>query len=132
MALNEIIECLVRQGTKAAYKRAAEFSADLRTFVKPFITHCSGTKTPIGVSEIITRLVETIVMGNQILAAAQVVVNGEFLDIDGVTGVPVLISSAGFRIEPAELWPEEVSAIHAAAMKFNQYLPELGIEMMAP
>jgi malate dehydrogenase len=132
MALNEIMERLVRQGPEAAYQRAAEFSADLRTFVKPFITHCSGTKTPIGVAEIITRLVETIVMGNQILAAAQVVVNGEFLDIEGVTGVPVLISSAGIRIEQVELWTEEAAAIHAAAMKFNHYLPELEFKMTVP
>ena len=131
VALDDIMEKLVHQGTEAAYQRAAEFSADLRTFVKPFITHCSGTKTPIGVAEIITRLVETIVMGNQILAAAQVVVRGEFLDIKGVTGVPVLISSAGIRIEPVELWPEEAEAIQEAAMKFNRYLPELECRMIS-
>lgn len=128
-ALNNIMECLVLQGTEAAYEKAAEFSADLRTFLKPFITHYSGTKTPIGVSEIISRLVESIVMGNQILAAAQVVVRGEFLNIEGVTGVPVLISSAGIRIESAELWSEEAVAIHEAAMKFKRYLSELGFKM---
>jgi malate dehydrogenase len=69
-ALREIMEILATEGSLAAYRQMARFSADLRTLIKPFITHCSGAKTPVGVAEIITRLVETIVTGNQVLAAA--------------------------------------------------------------
>ncbi len=77
-------------------------------------------------AEIITRLVETIVMGNQVLAAAQVALQGEFLGIEGVTGVPVVLSNAGIvRIEPLTLWPEEAEEVLAAAAKFNNYLSKL-------
>ena len=125
-ALTEIMNILTQKGTEAAYERITHFSADLRTFVKPFITHFSGAKTPIGVAEIITRLVETIVMGNQILAAAQAALEGEFLGIKGVTGVPVVISNEGIvRIETLDLWATEAEEVIAAATKFNHYLGQL-------
>ena len=125
-ALMSIMEILAEEGTIAAYRKTASFSAALRTFIKPFITHCSGEKTPVGVAEIITRLVETIVMGNQVLAAAQVALQGEFLGIEGVTGVPVVLSNAGIvRIEPLTLWREEAEEVLAAAAKFNSYLSKI-------
>jgi hypothetical protein len=44
------MEILAQEGTLAAYRKTASFSAALRTFIKPFITHCSGEKTPVGVT----------------------------------------------------------------------------------
>ncbi len=124
--LQEVMEIFAQEGIASAYRKAASFSADLRTFIKPFITHYSGIKTPIGVAKIITRLVETIVMGNQVMAAAQICLHGEFLGIEGVTGVPVMLSNAGVvRIEPIELLSQEAEEVYAAAMKFNNYILEL-------
>jgi hypothetical protein len=51
------------------------------------------------------------------LAAAQVAVQGEFLDIQGVTGVPVVVSHQGVRIEALDLWPEEAEAVRTAAAR---------------
>jgi hypothetical protein len=43
------------------------------------------------------------------MAAAQVCLEGEFLGIRGVTGVPVVLSnSCLLRIEPPELRPQSV------------------------
>jgi malate dehydrogenase len=124
-ALTKVIELLATEGAEAAYNYVVNFSAALRTILKPFITHCSGAKTPVGVAEIITRLVEILVSGNQMLAAAQVALKGEFLNITGVTGVPVVLSHSGVRIESINLSSEEELKVLAAAEKFNNYLTEL-------
>ena len=76
-----------------------------------------------GTAEMITRLLETILAGNQTLAAAQVKLEGEFLGIHGVTGVPVVLSNRGFaRVEPIQLWAEEAQAVQAAAEKVGNDL----------
>lgn len=124
-AVREATRLLFERNSMEAYRYVSSLGADLRTFVRPVITLLTGAGTPVGTSEIVARLVETIVDGKHILAAAQVVVQGEFLDIHGVTGVPVVLSNQGARIEPIDLWPEEVTAVQNAAKKFKEQLAKL-------
>jgi malate dehydrogenase len=115
-ALDEVMRLMRTAGPRAAYRRAASWGPDLRAFIKPYITHYSGAKTAVGTAEIISRLVETIVGGHQMLAAAQLVVEGEYLDIHGVTGVPALLSNRGVeRVEAIALTDEETEAVRQAA-----------------
>lgn len=125
-ALRQVSRVLANEGPAAAYRLVATYGAGLRTFVKPYVTHLSGAKTPVGSAEMISRLVETIVSGSMTLAAAQVALEGEFLDIHGVTGLPVVLSNRGIaRIEAIDLWPEEAEAVRAAAEKVAAYLKEI-------
>lgn len=115
-ALAEVTDLLVQEGPQAAYRRVAEFGPALRVFIKPYVTHLSGAKTAVGTAEIISRLVETMMGGRQMLAAAQLRLSGEFLGIEGVTGVPALLSNRGVeRIEPVHLDPHEERRVRAAA-----------------
>lgn len=115
-ALDEIRHTMIEHGAEAAFARLSRYGADLRTYVKPFAAQICGAKTTLGTSEMIVRLVETIMSGNQTLAAAQVMLEGEFLGIHGITGVPVVLSNRGIeRVEPLQLWSEEADAVVAAA-----------------
>lgn len=115
-ALHEIKNLMIDRGAEAAFARLSRYGADLRTYVKPFAAQICGAKTTLGTAEMIVRLVETIMSGNQTLAAAQVVLDGEFLGIRGITGVPVVLSNRGIeRVEPLQLWSEEAEAVVAAA-----------------
>lgn len=116
-AVAEVTDILRTQGPAAAYRRAASFGPTLRVYTKPYITHLSGAKTAIGTAEIICRLVETILGGQQLQAAAQLQLEGEFLGIHGVTGVPALLSNRGVeRIEPVALTDAEADAVRSAAI----------------
>ncbi len=121
-----MVEVLARDGAAAAYRVASACGADVRTFIKPLITHLIA-KTPIGSAEMIARLVKTIVDGEHTIAAAQVALAGDFLGITGVTGAPVVIANRGIvRIEPLALAADEVERVRAAAAKFDQLRRELG------
>lgn len=127
-ALREIADVVRRFGPAHAYRHAARYGAGLRTLLKPYITHFSGAKTPVGTAEIIARLVETIVSGDQTLAAAQLLLEGEFLDIEGVTGAPAMLCNRGVsRIEPVELLAPEADRVRAAARKVSTYLTRMGL-----
>lgn len=122
-----VVEALNKEGPLAAYRLAAGFSPDTRVLVKPYITHLSGARTPVGSAEIIVRLVETLVDGGQALTAAQVAIEGEFLGIRGVTGAPVLISNHGVSVlDNIKLTDEEAERVRASARKFDAMRQELG------
>lgn len=125
-ALAEIQHLAQTSTTSAVFERLATYSAELRTYLKPFASQICGAKTTLGTSEMIVRLVETIVSGNQILAAAQIRLDGEFLGIRGVTGAPVVIGNAGvLRVENLPLWPNEADAVASAARATEALIREL-------
>lgn len=125
-ALRAALELLETRGPAEAYAHVARYPADLRTFVKPFVTHFTGQRTPVGSAEMVSRLVETIVEGREMLCAAQIKLMGDFLDIHGVTGAPVLLSARGIeRVEPLELTGPEAEAVRAAATAFDELLASL-------
>ena len=106
VALREIQRLMLEAGPGAVFEKVAKFGPELRTYLK----------TTLGTSEMIVRLVETILSGTQVLAAAQVRLEGEFLGIYGVTGVPVVLSNMGvMRVEPLPLWPAEEEGVMRAA-----------------
>ncbi len=123
-ALRKASAIFTGEGPDAAYRFVNTLGADLRTFVRPFITFfCSNT--PMSTAESVARLVETLVDGKQILAAAQMAVEGEFLDIHGVTGVPVILSNHGAQIEAVSLLPHEAQAVQEAAARYAAYSQSL-------
>lgn len=122
-AVAQVAQILAREGPVAAYRRIASFGPTLRVFTKPYITHLSGAKTPIGTAEIICRLVETMLGGQQMRAAAQLRLQGEFLGIHGVTGVPALLSNRGVeRVESVPLTEHERDRVRAAAAQSAQLI----------
>lgn len=106
------------QGTTAAYAALSAYDAGARTFLRPVVTHCSGARTPVGSAAMIVELVGNLVSGRHTRTAAQVVLEGEFLDIHGVTGVPVLVTNRGIEhIEALPISASEAEAVRQAAAR---------------
>jgi malate dehydrogenase len=127
--LADLLRLMREQPPGAAYARLERLPADLRAILRPLVTHMSGARTPLGAAEMIIRLIQALVNGNQALAAAQVGVEGEFLGIRGVTGVPVVLSIRGVeRFEPIQLWAEEALAVKAAAERSGEMFRSLGLK----
>jgi malate dehydrogenase len=126
--LHDIQQLMIDAGPTAVFERIATYGPELRTYLKPFAAQLCGAKTTLGTSEMIVRLVDTVLSGNQVLAAAQFCLEGEFLGIQGVTGVPVVLSNSGvLRVEPLELWPEEARDVIAAAEASRAMIVEVGL-----
>ncbi len=127
--LSEILQLMREQPPAAAYDRLERLPADLRAILRPLVTHLSGARTPLGAAEMLVRLIQALVNGNQALAAAQVGIEGEYLGIHGVTGVPVVLSIRGIeRFEPIQLWAEEALAVKAAADRARAMFHALGLK----
>lgn len=126
VALREIQHMMMDAGPAVVFERLARFGPELRTYLKPFAAQLCGAKTTLGTSEMIVRLVKTILSGTQVSAAAQVRLEGEFLGIHGVTGVPVVLSNIGvMRVEPLPLWPAEEEGVIRAARSSGQLIEEM-------
>ena len=101
---------------------------DVRAAVKPFYAHLTGAKTPLGTAQAVSNLVRTIGNGEMAFTAAQVEVQGRFLDIEGVTGVPVRLSNQGAAVEALELADDEIAAVRATAAGFGDLAASLGVD----
>lgn len=124
-AVAEVAARMRGEGTRAALRWVAGLSPALRVFVKPYVTHLSGAKTAVGTAEMISRLVETMQRGQPMQAAAQLRLDGEFLGIEGVTGVPALLSNRGVeRVDSIALQVDEAAGVRAAAVHSQRLIEE--------
>jgi len=116
-------DLIVANKAGEALDKVQHLPPDLRVLVEPFIAHLTGAKTRVGTSEIVLRLVETISMGTEVMTASQAKVEGEFLGIRSVIGVPILLSHQGItEILPLSVWPDEEKAFRTSAEQINQFL----------
>lgn len=112
--LPRIEAALAAEGAAAAYRLIEGLDAGLRTMLRPWVTQLCGARTPCGTAETILRLLRTVLGGGQVVAAAQVLLAGEFLGLHGVTGAPVVFSAAGVdRIVPVALDADEEARVRA-------------------
>ena len=113
-------------GTAAAYAALSQYDAGARAFLRPVVTHCSGARTPVGSAAMISDLISGLQLVATLELVAQVQLDGEFLDIHGVTGAPVVVTNRGVEhIEQLTLTADEISAIQAAATRSNSLLEQI-------
>jgi malate dehydrogenase len=108
---------LVRSGrVHEAYALVQSFSADLRAVVKPFFTHfTAGRTTEMATAHAVCDIAAALVTGEQRALPAQVVLDGEWLDMHGVIGAPVILAPDGWEhVYRLELDADEVSALTRA------------------
>lgn len=116
LILSRTLEALHTRGVDAAYRLANEYPPDVRTYLLPLVTHSSGAKTPVASAEIIARLICSIINGEHVFGAVQAQLHGEVYGLQGVTGVPVILSNLGIeRFEEVPLWDNELQRLRHAA-----------------
>jgi len=114
-AVRTILGIVERKGSRAAYAHAERFGPALRAVIKPYITQICGARSPAGTAEMIVRLLATLLSGGQVLTAAQVKLEGEFLGMHGVVGAPIVMTLNGIdRIVPYDLPDDERRQVEAA------------------
>jgi malate dehydrogenase len=109
---------LVRAGrVEEAFARVQALPPDLRATVKPFFTHfTAGRTTEMATAHAVADLVACLAHGEERVFPAQVMLDGEWLDLEGPIAVPVLLSVDGWTsVHPLALADDEVVSLRAAA-----------------
>jgi malate dehydrogenase len=94
-ARKKITELVRSSRIVEAYRRIDKYPPDIRTALKPFVTHLSGAKTVTGTARAAISFLQTIMMGNDALVSGQLALEGEFYGIKGTFGVPFVIGNQG-------------------------------------
>lgn len=94
---------------------------DERAFFNPYISNYTGARVLASTAGAAMRLIRSIIASNETLSACQVKVEGEFLDINSVVGVPVIVCNKGMlSVEPLDdLWESEINALKDVADSIN-------------
>ncbi len=116
------INTLIHEGKIGkAYDLANQYPPDLRTVLKPNITHFSGSKTITGTVNATLELVNTITMGHDTFISGQIKLEGEFYGIYGTIGVPFVIGNCGVeKVLEISLDREEKQLLIKNAKNINQ------------
>jgi malate dehydrogenase len=108
---------LVRSGkVHDAYALVQSLTPDLRVAVKPFFTHfTAGRATEMATAHAVADIVAAVVTGEQKVLAAQVALDGEWLNLRGVVAAPVILSLDGWEhVYPLTLEADEIAALTRA------------------
>ncbi len=101
---------------------------DIRTILKPFITHFSGAKT--STARATMDFIRAITSGNDALISGQIVLEGEFHQLHGTLGVPFVVGNRGVE-RVIELAIEEdekallVQCLEKVKKKYEEYLIQI-------
>jgi malate dehydrogenase len=117
-AIAMISRAVQTKGSAAAYALASRMGPALRTVVKPYVTQFSGARSPASTAEMILRLLGALLSGGQVLTAAQIRLEGEFLDLRGVVGAPIVLTLNGVdRVVPYALSVEEQAQVRTSVLR---------------
>ena len=104
-----------------AFEFLADMPPDMRTYLKPWVTHMSGGLTANVTAMVTVDLVKTILAGHEVVIAGQVRLDGEAYDVHGPLGVPVVITPQGWtQVVPVQLCEEEVKLLRRTAREINE------------
>lgn len=133
-AVRTIVDIVQNKGARAAYAHADRFGPALRAVIKPYVTQFSGARSPASTAEMIVRLLGTLLSGGQVLTAAQVKLEGEFLGLSGVVGAPIVMTLGGIdRVVPYELSAAETAEVRAAVyVAPDSVRSPSGVEALSP
>jgi malate dehydrogenase len=108
----------------AAFDAVERMPPDLRTVVRPYLTHHSGAKTAFGTAGATVDLVDTLLDGRDIVVAGQVALDGEIRlggqPWRGVVGAPIVVGPDGWTHTLLdELDAEEDAELLAVARRID-------------
>ena len=120
-AWEDVYKLIHENRIKEAYDLADQYPPDLRTVLKPNITHFSGSKTITGTVNATLEFVNTITMGYDALISGQIRLEGEFYGIYGTFGVPFVVGNCGVeKLIEIPLETEEKQLLLKNAKNINQ------------
>ncbi len=116
------IKTLVHTGKiNEAYQKMDDYPPDIRTFLKPFITHFSGGRTVTGTARATMDFIRAITSGNDALISGQIVLDGDFYGITGTLGVPFVVGNQGVeRIIQLGIDENEKELLRQSSLSINK------------
>ena len=121
----ELVKLLNEGNTWEAFSLAYRLPPDLRTILVPFITYISGAKTSIATAHVVGDLVHTIMEGREVLVAGQVVLRGEYFDLDTVMGMPIIVGQQGWiQIVKPDMSVSDFTYLKQVALEISIRLKE--------
>lgn len=118
---NRLLGHMTSPYSAEAFDFLAEMPPDMRTYLKPWVTHMSGGLTANVTAMVTVDLVKTILASHEVVVAGQVRLDGEAYDVHGPLGVPVVITPQGWtQVVPPQLWEEEVKLLRRTARDINE------------
>ena len=124
-ARDELVKLLNEGKTRDAFSLAYRLPPDLRTVLVPFITYISGAKTSIATAHVVGDLVHTIMEGREVLVAGQVVLRGEYFDLDTVMGMPIIVGQQGWiQIVKPDMSVSDFTYLKKVALEISAHIRE--------
>lgn len=103
------------------YNRLNQLPPDVRVIIKPILTHMTGAKTVMATANVTVDLLRTLLDGREMLVAGQVQLAGDFHDLHGPLGVPVIVGPNGIqRVFEIPLESDELATIRAINQSVNE------------
>lgn len=119
----KVIRMISRGDIKKCYQTIERYPPDIRTVVRPFITHYSGAKTVVGTAKATLEFIHALTTGHDAFISGQLTTKGEFHGIDSTIGVPFILSNQGVdKIMEIKLSDQEKVLLSRCAENVNRKL----------
>jgi malate dehydrogenase len=125
-AWEETLTLLEAEGPLQAFNHIHDLPIEMRTQVRPWTAHYTGSKTTIGPAMATVDLLEKIILDRKDLLTCQVDLQGEFYGLKGIFGTPLILGRKGIEeIREIDLWPEEKELLKGACENINKRLKKV-------
>jgi malate dehydrogenase len=122
-AWEKTLSLLEEEGPVQAFNHIHELPLEMRTQMRSWTTHYTGSKTTIGPAMATVDLLKTIILDRKELVSCQINLQGEFYGLKGIFGTPVILGRKGVEeVKEIDLWPEEKGHLKEACRKINERL----------
>ena len=122
-AWEKTLSLLEEEGPTRAFEHIHGLPIEMRTQVRPWTAHYTGSKTTIGPAMAAVDLLEKVISDKKDLVSCQINLRGEFYGLEGIFGTPLVLGKKGVEeIREVSLWPEEKDLLMAACQNINKRL----------
>ncbi len=119
-AWEKTLSLLEESGPSRAFEHIHGLPIEMRTQVRPWTAHYTGSKTTIGPAMATVDLLEKIILDKKDLVSCQIDLQGEFYGLKGIFGTPLVLGRRGVEeIKEISLWPEERDLLKSACQNIN-------------
>jgi len=114
---------LEEEGPLQAFEHIHGLPIEMRTQVRSWAAHYTGSKTTVGPAMATVELLERIILNRKELVSCQMKLQGEFYGLRGIFGAPVILGKKGVEeVREIELWSEERDRLEKSCRNINERL----------